>query len=179
MSTLLEQISNHPLFEGLDPEHVAKLSESGMAVDFPAGTVIFQEGDPANRFYLILTGAVVLESDIRDEENPAFQTLGPGEVLGWSWMFPPYYWHFTARAVEPVKAIFFYGTRLREYCETHPDLGYALMKRVSNVLIDRLQNARRQLIKLHAEIRKAAGSVRAGTTRTPERDVASPPQKEP
>ena len=74
------------------------------------------------------------------------QTLTAGHVLGWSWLFPPYYWHFDARALEPTRAIFFYGTRLREECEQDPDLGYALMKRVTQVLINRLQATRRQIL---------------------------------
>jgi hypothetical protein len=67
-------------------------------------------------------------------------------VLGWSWLFPPYLWHFDARAVTPPKAIFFYGTRLRELCEENHDLGYELMKRVSEIVIRRLQATRRELV---------------------------------
>jgi len=74
------------------------------------------------------------------------ETIGAGSVLGWSWLFPPYYWHFDARAITPIKAIFLYGTRLREQCETNHELGHELMKRISEVVIERLQATRRRLI---------------------------------
>jgi CRP/FNR family cyclic AMP-dependent transcriptional regulator len=74
-------------------------------------------------------------------------TIGAGDLLGWSWIFPPYTWHFSARAIEPTRSIFFYGTALREYCEKDPALGYELFKRMSEVMMKRLQRARGQLIK--------------------------------
>ena len=67
-------------------------------------------------------------------------------MLGWSWLFPPYYWHFDARAVKPTTAIFIYGTRVRELCENDHDLGYELMRRTAEVVIGRLQSARRRLV---------------------------------
>jgi CRP/FNR family cyclic AMP-dependent transcriptional regulator len=92
-----------------------------------------------------LEGQVELESSISNNEAVHIQTLGPGDVLGWSWLFPPYYWNFDARAT-PAKAIFFYGTHLRELCEQNHDLGHELMKRVSEVVIKRLQAVRRELV---------------------------------
>ena len=74
------------------------------------------------------------------------QVIEAGDVLGWSWLFPPYSWRFDARTLEPVKAIFFYGTRLREHCEADHDLGYELMKRMAAVVIQRLQATREQLL---------------------------------
>ena len=85
-----------------------------------------------------------MESNRREEAPVAVQVIGPGDVLGWSWLFPPYYWHFDARALVPTTAIFFYGTRLREQCEADHDLGYELMKRVTAVVIRRLQATREQ-----------------------------------
>ena len=100
----------------------------------------------ANRFYLIEAGKVILESS-EGLGNPAIiDTIGPGDLLGWSWMFPPYIWQFTARAVEPTAAIFFYGTILREYCEKDHSLGYELLKRMSAVMVKRLQAARKNML---------------------------------
>ena len=73
--------------------------------------------------------------------------LGAGDVLGWSWLFPPYTWNFSARTLEPVKAVFFYGTWLRERSETDLTLGYELMQRTASVLMRRLQATRQQLVK--------------------------------
>ena len=87
-----------------------------------------------------------MESQRNDEAPVVVQVIGPGDVLGWSWLFPPYYWHFDARAVEPTTAIFFYGTRLREQCEQDHDFGFEMMNRITQVVINRLQSARKQLL---------------------------------
>src|SRR5262249_54630950 len=128
------------------PEHLRVLTDNAMRLHYEPGDLIFGEGDPANRFYLIEKGKVSLESPRQDEASVPIQTIGPGDVLGWSWLFPPYRWHFDARAVERTTAIFFYGTRLREACENDHDLGYELMKRMTQVVIQRLQATRKQLL---------------------------------
>jgi CRP/FNR family cyclic AMP-dependent transcriptional regulator len=143
-------LASQPFLKGLSERLLNLLAAEAMPVDFKAGTVIFNAGSPANRFYLLTSGEVVLESpgDQRDDERKpvVIGTVGAGEVLGWSWLFAPYYWMFEARAVTPVRAIFFYGSRLREQCETDHELGYQLMKRTSEVVIGRLQATRRRLL---------------------------------
>lgn len=141
-------LARQSFFKGLSGPQLDLLLGNSMPVEFPAGKSIFREGQLANRFYLILEGEVALESAAGEMDgNPELiQTLGAGEVLGWSWLFPPFYWHFGARAVTPVKAVFFYGTRLREQCEHDHELGYELMKRTAEVVIGRLQAARRHLL---------------------------------
>ncbi|EEF62865.1 Crp/Fnr family transcriptional regulator [Pedosphaera parvula] len=139
-------MASHPFLEGFSPHQLRLLSDCGMVVNFRPGEVIFREGDPANRFYLIHQGKVALESYVKERGVTPIQTVGAGEVLGWSWLFPPYYWHFDARAVESTEALFFYGTPLREECETDHDLGYELYKRMAEVMMERLQATRRQLL---------------------------------
>ena len=139
-------IAAHPFLRDLRPAHLRLLADSAMRVRFEKDELIFREGDPANRFYLIEEGRVSLESHRADEAPVAVQVIGPGEVLGWSWLFPPYYWHFDARVLEPATAIFFYGTRLREQCEQDHAFGYEMMKRMTQVAIHRLQAARQQLL---------------------------------
>lgn len=148
--TLAATIAGHRLFRDLEPRYLALLAEVAMFKEFPAGEVIFREGDPANRFYLILEGEVALESAQRDSAPVVLQTIGRDDVLGWSWLFPPYYWRFDARAVTPTKAIFFYGTWLRESCERDHDFGYEMIKRMSAVMIERLQATRRKLAEVQA-----------------------------
>ena len=137
-------LASQPLFKGLSGSQLDLILNNSMFVEFPADKSIFREGQLANRFYLILEGEVVLESTAKakDGKPVQIQTLGAGEALGWSWLFPPYYWHFDARAVKPTKAIFIYGTRVRELCDNDHDLGYELMKRTAEVVIARLQAAR-------------------------------------
>jgi len=116
-----------------------------MPVDFKPGDLIFREGEAANRFYLIGEGRVQLGAEALDRPDVLVDYIGEGDVLGWSWLFPPYTWNFTARAVEPVRAVFFYGTWLRDAAEKDHDLGYELTKRIAQVVIQRLQSTRRRL----------------------------------
>jgi CRP/FNR family transcriptional regulator, cyclic AMP receptor protein len=143
---LATTIAEHRLFKALAPRHLALLAEVAMFKEFIPDEVIFREGDPANRFYLILDGEVALESARSNGAPVLLQTIGRDDVLGWSWLYPPYYWHFDARATMPTKAIFFYGTWLRENCERDTDFGYEMMKRMSAVIIDRLQATRKRLV---------------------------------
>lgn len=148
VSQLLETFKEHPFLRGLSESHLLAIGETAMQKEFEKGELIFREGDPANRFYLILEGKVALESRRGNDEPILIQEIGAGDVLGWSWLFPPHVWQFDARAsaTERTKAIFFYGTRLREQCEVNPALGYELMKRITRTVIERLQATRNQLI---------------------------------
>jgi CRP-like cAMP-binding protein len=148
MQITTSTLAAQPFLKGLSRQQLDSLLNNSMPVEFPAGKSIFREGQLANRFYLILEGEVALESlAVGKEGDPSLiQTIGAGDVLGWSWLFPPYCWHFDARAVKPTKAIFIYGTRVRELCEDDHDLGYELMKRVSEIVIGRLQSTRRRLL---------------------------------
>jgi CRP/FNR family transcriptional regulator, cyclic AMP receptor protein len=139
-------ISKHPFFEGMSVHHVRLLCDCSMPMNFATGEWIFREGDIANRFYLIQKGKVALEAYVQLKGHTCIQLLGAGDVLGWSWLFPPYIWHFSARALEPIDAIFIYGTPLREQCESDHDLGYELMKRMAELMMKRLQATRWQLL---------------------------------
>src|SRR5688572_25909969 len=147
INTKMEKIiATHPFLKDLDPHQQRLLADCAMEKEFEAGEVIFQEGDPANRFYLILEGKVVLQSYVKDRGRVEIQTIQGGDVLGWSWLLPPYYWQFDARAVEPTKAIFFYATPLRDEAEEDHELGYELYKRIAQVMLKRLQATRRRLL---------------------------------
>jgi len=148
--SLRERLAAHPFLQGLRPEFLEILAENAMAKDFEAGESIFDEGGVANRFYLIEQGAIVLEASRPDGKRAPIEVLGGGDVLGWSWLFPPFYWHFDARAAEEVKCIFIYGTRLRSACEANHAFGYEIMKRVCQVVIERLQMTRKQLLAVTA-----------------------------
>ena len=143
---LIEAIGAHPFLMGLSEGQINMLADCAMLKQFEPNELIFQEQEPANRFYLIQEGRVALESEGLESGTVSIQTIGAGEVLGWSWLFPPYHWHFSARAVEPTRAIFFYGTRLREWCDQDHDLGYELVQRMAAAGIQRLQATRRRLV---------------------------------
>jgi len=143
---MAELVASHPFLKDLDPHQQRLLADCAMEKSFEADELIFREGDPANRFYLILEGKVTLESYVQDRGRVEIQTIGSGDVLGWSWLLPPYYWQFDARAVERTKAIFFYATPLRDEAEADHELGYELYKRISAVMLKRLQATRRHLL---------------------------------
>jgi|SRR5215469_8033829 len=146
MQITTDTLAAQPFLKGMSPEHLTLLMGDAMPVEFTPDEIIFDEGGVANRFYLIRSGKVALHSPTDPEHEPiAIETIEAGSVLGWSWLFPPYTWHFDARAITPVNAIFFYGTRLREQCEADHELGYELMKRVSAVVVERLQATRCRL----------------------------------
>jgi CRP-like cAMP-binding protein len=143
---LKEMVKAHPFLHDMKPEHQEFISETAHLVRFEPQQIIFHEGEPANEFFLIREGKLALEAHEPGNGSALVQVLGPEDVLGWSWMFPPYAWHFTARAVQPTTMIALNGARLLIHAESEHDFGYELMKRVARIMMARLQATRRQLI---------------------------------
>ena len=137
----------HPFLSGMDKRHLQIFFESAAEEEFETGDIIFHEGEPANRFYLIDTGKVALESTSGCCEPAHVQTLGAGDALGWSWLFPPFVWHYQARVLEPTHTLCCNGGHLLVTAEEDPVFGYDLMKRVSQILIRRLQATRDRFVK--------------------------------
>jgi CRP-like cAMP-binding protein len=152
-------LAAQPFLKGLSKSHLEVLANNAMLVEFPAGRLIFEEGLEAHRFYIILEGAVALESSNATGGSDPVQTIKAGDVLGWSWLFPPYQWNFDARAIKPTKAIIFFAPTLRELCESDHHLGYELFKRVSQVVISRLQSTRVQSLKRGLKRAKAEATL--------------------
>ena len=140
-----KEVAAHPFLLGMNEQHVRLLADCAMHSHFHTDEIIFREGEAANRFYLIVRGKIRLESSTLGEPV-RIDEIHDGDLQGWSWLFPPYAWHFTARALEETDAIFFYGTILREYCEKDHSLGFELFKRMSVVMLRRLQAARQKLM---------------------------------
>ena len=152
MITSLEPIlREHPFFHGMPEPYLTLLTGCAKNIRVEAGKFLFREKEEAKSFYLIREGRIQLEVASPKLGAMTIQTIGPGEVLGWSWLFPPYQWHFDARIVEPVRALALDGKCLRGKCETDPALGYDLMKRFASLLIQRLQATRLQLVGAHEE----------------------------
>ena len=151
MGDMNDTIINHDLFYGMKPGHLAILIDGAKTARFKAGELLFQEGEPANQFYLIQNGKIALETHETANHPIVLQTLGAGDVLGWSWLFPPFSWHFQARAVETANVILLNGANLLASAERDHDFGYELMKRVTQVIIRRLQATRKQLVAHQAD----------------------------
>jgi len=140
------RLAAHPFLEGMSPHHIELLALSAMPTEFDAGQIIFREGDPANGLYLIETGTIVLEGKRNDGKPVVIDTVSAGEPLGWSWLFPPYLWQFDARATKGCTAICLSGIMLRQHRDEDLTLSHELFKRVSEVMVRRLQAARGKLI---------------------------------
>ena len=151
MRTLDALIVESPVFTGLDPEQLELIAGCASNAVFPAGERLFAEGDPADVFYLVRHGLVALDAYVPNRGQVTVETLGAGEIVGWSWLLPPHRWHFTGRAVELVRAVQFDGACLRRKCEEDPLLGYDLLTRFSQVLVDRLQATRLQLMDVYGD----------------------------
>lgn len=136
----------HPFLAGLSAQHIKVLAGCSSVREFGEGEVIFRAGEPANGFYLIENGAVALEGSVFEHGTITTDTLSAGEPLGWSWLFPPYLWHYHARAISPTTALFFDGATLHQLCREDLTLGHELFKRMSEVMVRRLQASRARLI---------------------------------
>ena len=147
--TLAPILREHSFFQGLKPEYIDLLIECAANVRFDAGEFIFHQGEPANRFYLIRHGKVGIEISAPARQSITIKTVTDNDVLGWSWLFPPYEWHYDARALELTRAIALNAQCLRGKCDRDPALGYELMQRFSCVMLDTLQATRLQLLDLY------------------------------
>ena len=102
---LTEILRQHPFLAGLSDAHMEVLVGCASNVRYAEGAPLIQEGEIANTFYLIRTGRVALETDVNARGKIRIQTVGPGDVLGWSWLISPFRWHFNALAVAEVRAV--------------------------------------------------------------------------
>lgn len=151
MMTTLELLNSHPFLSGVPAPWVERLSYQAHRAVHRGGNRLFSEGQRADRFWLIRDGRVALDINIAGRGDVVIEDLGPGSVLGWSWLFPPYRWHFGAVAAEQTLAIELDGAGVRRLCEEDPALGYELTTRFMGVLVDRLQSTRLRLLDLSAQ----------------------------
>lgn len=149
MENLKRILSEHPFLEGLNEPHIALLVGCASNVAFKEGELICHEGQAADDFYFIRHGRVQIETHLPHQGALIVSTREAGEVFGWSWLIPPYRWHFDARAAELTRAIAMDGKCLRQKCEEDHDLGYEIMKRFSFIIAERLEATRLQLMDIY------------------------------
>jgi CRP/FNR family transcriptional regulator, cyclic AMP receptor protein len=136
-------------FGRLSPAQRARVAALARPVSFPEGTRLFDEGQDAKGCWLIQTGQVALQSDVTGRGPVTVHTLGPGDMLGWSWLVPPHHWHFTATAHTPVSAIAVDTVALRTLADGDPALGYPLLLGILEAALSRLQSTRWRLLDLY------------------------------
>ena len=144
MKTIEDLLGTHPFTQGLDDEILRLIAGCATNVVFESGSYLFREGGNADRFFLLRHGTVALELFVPGEGARTFLTVKSGEMLGVTWLVPPYRWAYDARAVELTRAIAFDATCLRDKCEADHHVGYELMKRFVPALVQRLHVAQLQ-----------------------------------
>ncbi len=142
-------LAEHPFLKDLSSGHLDLLVGCASNVRFEAGQFVFREGEEANAFYVIRQGRVAVEVFSAAKGQITIETVGEGEILGWSWLVPPYYWHFDARATELTRAVVLDGKCLRTKCEQDHELGYGLLQRFASILMQRLEATRLQLLDVY------------------------------
>ena len=145
-------LAGQPFLQGLDTPHVDLIVGCASNVRFEPGQFLFRTGDEANHFYVVRSGHVSVESFAPQRGAITIETVGDGDVLGWSWLIPPYQWHFDARALNLTRAIALDARCLRAKCDSDPALGYELLKRFSRVMEQRLEATRLQLLDLYVNV---------------------------
>ncbi|MEU5208490.1 cyclic nucleotide-binding domain-containing protein [Streptomyces sp. NPDC020742] len=137
------------LFEAMPPDRRRRLTDLAQEVSLPRATRLFEEGHRADRFWIIRSGRVALDQRVPGRQAAVVETLGRGELLGWSWLFPPYLWHFGAQTLGPVEAVEFDATVVRALCESDAVLGRAMYRYVAETVADRLHGTRTRLLDLY------------------------------
>ncbi len=143
---LIEILKAQTFFKGMSEGHLTELAAIATTVEVADGDLIFEEGGHADASYVIAEGSVALELNVSHRAHHIMQTLHRGEVLGWSWLFSPYRWSFSALALDPTQLIRFDAEQLRALQETDYSLGYELMRRFAHVMTNRLAATRLQLV---------------------------------
>ena len=151
MQTIDELLEEIDVFRGLSDEHLDLIAGCALNRVFSAGDALLTENERANTFFAIRHGTVALETYVPQRGAVTVETLHGGDVLGWSWLFPPHRTMFDARALGVVRTVAFDGACLRGKCEADPALGYELMSRFAQVLIDRLQWTRLRLLDVYGD----------------------------
>jgi CRP-like cAMP-binding protein len=146
MEVTAAALAAHPFLRSMSSDHRAVLAEAASDVIFPAGHRLFEDGGHATRFWLIQSGSISLDLQVPGQGPTKIGSIGMGELLGWSWLFPPYIWAFGAVTAGPVEAFEFDGRLIRARCASDPVLGYEFTRRLAGVVAKRLQATRGRLI---------------------------------
>lgn len=149
MKDMEKIIAEQRFFKDMPKEFRATIAGCGTMAVYEPGQFMFKAGDQATHFFLIRDGNVGLELQVPGSEVFRFQTVGEGEIIGWSWIFEPFVYQFDARTLEKTRVVSFDGRCLRGKCDADAELGFYLMKRFSKVMVRRLAATRMQLIDVY------------------------------
>ncbi|MBK6618563.1 MAG: cyclic nucleotide-binding domain-containing protein [Nitrosomonas sp.] len=149
MKLIADLLHDHPFFAGLSPAYINLLAGCGKNIHFDTGDFLMKEGEDAHTFYVIRSGKVVVEAYTPGFGHQIVTQVNHHGVVGYSWLFPPYRVAFDVRAIEPVSAVQLDGECLRSKTESDHELGYQLMQRFAQVMLQRLQATRLQMLDVY------------------------------
>ena len=139
-------LSRHPFFTGLDDQYIEFLTDSAVETQIGEGGILFRQGTPADKFYLLKSGKVSVQVPALVGPVLEIQRIGENQILGWSWLIPPYRWNFQARVEEDASLLEFDGRAVLARCEEDPRFGFEMLKRFAALMSERLEAARQKMM---------------------------------
>ncbi|SEO44928.1 Crp/Fnr family transcriptional regulator [Aquisalimonas asiatica] len=140
------QLRQQPFFADLNEATIQELSQRAATLTLSRGDVLFRQGEVSDVFYLVTSGEILIEIPAISGPALEIQRLTEGQILGWSWLIPPYKWTFQARAESDTELLTFDGAAILAHCEEDPAFGYAVLKKFSALMSERLEAARRRMM---------------------------------
>ncbi len=145
MNENVQFLKEHPVFQRLSEVYLHQLADHMRVINLDAGAVLFEESAPAQKFYIVMEGTMDLYATLSDDQEQWVQMIDVGELIGWSWLVPPYKWAFTARTREGSMLMEFDASAIRELCDRDPAFGYGTMKQICALMLGRLHTVRTQM----------------------------------
>lgn len=145
MNENVQFLKEHPVFQRLSEVYLHQLAEHMEVANLDAGSILFEEGGSAELFYIVMEGTVDLYARISEDEEEWVQLIDVGEVIGWSWLVPPYRWAFNAKSREGAMLMQFDAKAIRDLCDRDPAFGYGTMKQICSLMLGRLHTIRAQM----------------------------------
>lgn len=146
MNENVQFLREHPVFRRLSESYLTELARHMEVVNLGQGDVLFNEGDDAESFFIVMEGTVDLYARLEGDEEQWIQLIDVGEVIGWSWLVPPYRWAFGARTRDGAMLMRFDAAAIRDLCERDPAFGYGTMKQICSLMLERLHTVRSQMV---------------------------------
>lgn len=154
MNENVQFLREHPVFRRLSEVYLQQLADHMEVLNLNAGEVLFNEGDAADSFFIVMEGTVDLYARLEGDEDQWIQLIDVGEVIGWSWLVPPYRWAFSARTRDGAMLMRFNADAVRDLCDRDPAFGYGTMKQICALMLERLHTVRAQMGQRIREIEK-------------------------
>ena len=149
MTAIESLLKENLLFKDIEDKYIKEIAQCTSEVQYAAGEFIFHEGEDALNLNIIRQGKVAIEVFAPKQGAVTIETIGRNEILGWSWFIPPYRRQFDAQAIEITRVLSIEAECLRSICGKDPALGYSLMQKLVQVIVERLQATRLQLMDIY------------------------------